>query len=123
VADDLELAEALMSAIQRGDVEAVRQLYSPDAVIWHNFDGVEQKAEENLVTLQWVTTNIASLRYEEIQRYPIPNGFVETHVLRGTAPNGTELDVPACLIGFCEDGRITRLEEYLDTAQVAALRG
>jgi ketosteroid isomerase-like protein len=41
-------------------------------------------------------------------------------VLRGTAKNG-ELDLPAALRVYVSDGRITRLEEYLDTAQVAAV--
>ena len=41
-------------------------------------------------------------------------------MLRGTAKNG-ELDLPAALRVYVSDGRITRLEEYLDTAQVAAV--
>jgi ketosteroid isomerase-like protein len=48
---------------------------------------------------------------------------VQQHVLRGTAPDGTPLEVPAMMRVTVADGRITRLEEYLDTAQVAALRG
>jgi ketosteroid isomerase-like protein len=48
---------------------------------------------------------------------------VQQHVLRGTAPNGKPLEVPACIVFTVRGGRVARLDEYLDTAQIAALRG
>ncbi len=67
--------------------------------------------------------NIAELRYEEVRRHATPTGFVQQHVLRGRAPNGTPLEVPACIVCAVAGGRITRLDEYLDSAQLEALRG
>jgi hypothetical protein len=61
------------------------------------------------------------MRYEEIRREVLPDGFLQQHVLRGTAPDGTALEVPAILRIYCADGIITRVEEYLDTAQTQAL--
>lgn len=118
----LEVAARLFEAIPRGDLEAVRAIYAPDAVIWHNYDGVRQSPDENLRVLAWVSKNVANMRYEEVQRQPTPTGFVQQHVLRGNAPNGTPLEVPACIVCTVVDGRVTRLDEYLDTAQVAPLR-
>ena len=124
MADDaLTLADALFSAIEAGDVDRIRQIYAPGIAVWHNFDGKEQTLDENLATLGWVTKNVEKLRYEDVRRQPTPTGFVQQHVLRGTAPNGAELEVPACLVVTCEGGHITRIDEYLDTAQVAALTG
>jgi ketosteroid isomerase-like protein len=117
----LHLAERLFGAIVAGDVEAVRNLYAPDAVIWHNIDRVEQSAEQNLRVLHWVVQHIGNLRYEDIRRQRTEHGFVQQHVLRGTAPNGLELEVPACIVCTVTDGRIVRLEEYLDSAHLAAL--
>ena len=51
----------------------------------------------------------------------LPDGFLQQHILRGTAPDGTALEVPAILRIYCTDGTIRRIEEYLDTAQVASL--
>ena len=119
--DALDLGEALMAAISAGDIEALRGIYAPDAVIWHNNDGVEQSVDDNLRVLQWVVRHIGNLRYEDIRRQRTDNGFVQQHVLRGTAPNGQPLEIRACLICRVRDGRITRLEEYLDTAHVAPL--
>jgi ketosteroid isomerase-like protein len=118
--DPLRLAERLFTAVTTGDIDGVRACYAPDVVVWHNSDNVGQSAEENLRVLGWVTKNIRDLRYEEVRRQRTPTGFVQQHVLRGTAPNGTALAVPACLVATVVDGRITRLDEYLDASHFAA---
>lgn len=122
MATNIEVCEQLFSAITRGDIEAVRAIYAPDAVIWHNNDMIEQTPEENLRTLGWVTRNIKDLRYEEMRRYDIGSGFVQQHVLRGIAPNGSSLELPTCVICQVKDGRVTRLDEYIDSGQTAVLR-
>lgn len=119
---NLELCESLFAAIMRGDIEAVRAIYAPNAVIWHNNDQVEETPERNLRVLKWVSTNVKDLRYEEMKRQETATGFIQQHVLRGIAPNGTALEIPACIICEVKDGHIVRLEEYLDSAQTAALR-
>ena len=119
--DPLQLAERLFAAITAGDADAVRDIYAPDAVIWHNNDGLEQSADDNLRVLRWVITNIDGLRYENVRRQRTESGFMQQHVLRGTAPNGHPLNIPACIVCTVRDGRITRLEEYLDSAHIAPL--
>lgn len=117
----LDLCERFFAAVAAGDLDAVRSIYAPDAVIWHNNDQAEQSVEANLRVLRWATSRIAGFRYDEVRRAVTPEGFMEQHVLCGTAPNGEELRVPACIVCTVRDGRITRLDEYLDSAQIAAL--
>jgi ketosteroid isomerase-like protein len=117
----LELAQRLFAAIENGDADSVREIYAPGCEIWHNTDGATQTVDENLRTLRWVIRNIAGLRYEEARRHETPTGFVQQHVLRGAAPSGEPLEVPACIVCKVENGRITRLEEYLDSAHLAPL--
>ena len=119
--DSLQIAERLFGAITAGNVQAVRHIYAPDAVIWHNNDGLEQSVDSNLRVLQWVTAHIRNLRYEAVRRQHTSSGFMQQHVLRGTAPNGHELNIPACIVCTVRDGRITRLDEYLDSAHLAPL--
>jgi ketosteroid isomerase-like protein len=117
----LDLAERLFAAIVAGDVDAVRGIYSPDARVWHNFDQVEQTVDENLRVLRWLVRSVAGLRYEEIRRQATDSGFVQQHVLRGTSPTGKPIELPACMVCTVKDGRITRIEEYFDSAQLAPL--
>jgi len=119
--DSLQLGERLMAAIMAGNVGEVRNIYAPDAVIWHNNDNLEQSVDENLAVLGWVVKNISNLRYENVRRQRTDAGFVQQHVFRGAAPNGKPIEMPACLVCTVKDGRITRLDEYLDSAQLKPL--
>jgi ketosteroid isomerase-like protein len=121
VHDNLHIADRLITAIEAGDVDAVTALYADDIVIWHNFDGVEQAREANLVVLAWLTSNVDKLRYDDIQRHEIDGGYVQQHVLRGTTKSGAELEVPSCLVVHVAGEQIARIDEYLDTAQLQAL--
>lgn len=117
----LEIADRLFKSIMSADIEGVRSVYAPECVIWHNNDGSEQSVEQNLRVLGWVTQNIRELRYEEIRRQETPTGFVQQHVLRGIGPKGAPLAIAACIVCRVENGRITRLDEYLDSAHLAPL--
>jgi ketosteroid isomerase-like protein len=121
--DNLELGDRFFTALMAGDTAAIAELYAPDATIWHNFDNQDQDRDANLVTLGWVIGHVKDLRYEEIRRSALPDGFVQQHVLRGVAPDGSKLEVPAMMRVYCRDGHISRIEEYLDTGQVKALTG
>ena len=119
--DPIAVAERLIGAIVAGNPEALRDVYAPEARIWHNNDGAEQSVDENLATLSWVVSNIRDLRYEEVIRERTETGFLQRHVLRGVAPSGAALEVRACLVCKVVNGRIVHLAEYLDTAHLMPL--
>ena len=122
--ESLEVADRLFKAIERGDVDAIKGIYAPHTKIWHNFDNIAQSVDENLAVLKWVVANVAEISYSEINRQPTPRGFIQQHVLRGKVKStGKDIAIPACIVCTVENGRITRLDEYLDSAQTAALRG
>ena len=121
-ADIDTLADRIFAAIEAGDVEAVRGIYADDVTVWHNFDQVDQTREQNLHTLGWMHAHASGLRYTDVRRLVLDHGFVQQHVLRATARDGTEMAIPAMLNVHCSGGRITRIEEYLDPAQAAAMR-
>ena len=116
------LADRFFAAISGGDVDGVRACYDPAVAVWHNYEAGEQGLEANLAVLGWLGRHISDLRYDEIRRIVIEDGFVQQHVLRGTTDWGLALEVPAMLRVYVAEGRIRRIEEYLDTAQVAELR-
>ena len=118
-----EIADRLFAAIEAGDVDAVQAVYDPGAVVWHNNDEVEQTVEQNLRTLAWVIDNLADRSYEEVRRQATAGGFVQQHVLRFTRGDGTRQELPACLVVACdhEAGTITRIDEYIDSAQLSRL--
>jgi ketosteroid isomerase-like protein len=119
--DVLELADRFFRAVESGDIEAIRAIYAPDARIWHNNDRLEQTVDENLRVLGWVARHLKNRRYQVQRRAAIPGGFLQQHVLEAETLGGP-FSMPACIVCEVRDGRITRLEEYLDSAQAAHLR-
>jgi ketosteroid isomerase-like protein len=118
----LVIGERLFRAIEAGDLAAVRGLYSPHVRVWHNDDGKEQGLEENLSVLAWVVRHVRDLRYTEERRQRCEQGFVQQHVLRGRTLSGEDLAIPSCLVVRIEQGRIVRIDEYLDPASLEPLR-
>ena len=118
----LALAERFVGAIERGDIETVKECYAEDARIWHNFDGVDQTVPENLRVLGWIAGVLSDRKYNILRRVAIPGGFLQQHVLSGRLKSGAPFSMPACLVVQVKDGRISRLEEYLDPAQAAPLQ-
>jgi ketosteroid isomerase-like protein len=114
------IASQFFSAIERGDLEAVRELYSPDAAIWHNVTGRSQTREENLSLLRYFTGRVSERRYEVIARELFEGGFVQRHVLHGRVASGELIAAPVCLVVHVSRGKIERLFEYLDAASVRA---
>lgn len=117
----MSIADRLFGAIERGDMDSLRQLYHPQARIWHNTDGQEQSVEDNLRVLRWLVRHTRARAYEDIRRDVIPGGFVQQHVLKLQLATGRTVRIPACLVATTDQGRITRIDEYLDSAQVADL--
>jgi ketosteroid isomerase-like protein len=116
----VSVADELFTAIEKGDVDAVRALYAPDIVVWHNTDGIEQTAEQNLRILRWLVDNLADRSYDDVRRRDYDGGFVQQHVLRFTY-NGTRCEIPACIVASTAEGHITRIDEYLDSAHISQL--
>jgi ketosteroid isomerase-like protein len=112
------LAWELMSAVNSGDGERLRAVYHEDVRIWHTFDGIEQTREENVRTLLWMFANIGGVRYEDIRVSATEDGFVAQFVMRGDDP---AFEAPCMVRAWCSDGRITRLEEYVDSAHTRPL--
>ena len=121
MSEHLDLAERFFKAIEAGDIEAVKEIYAPAAEIWHNTDGVVQAPVDNARTLTWITQNLKDLAYTEIRRSATDDGFVQQHVLVATNRAGQRIEVPACIVTIVVDGRITRLDEYIDSAAIAAI--
>ena len=110
------------AALEAGDIDMVREIYAPDALIWHNDDLVEQPVDENLKVLQGLHRAVSGLHYDIVRRVPTPDGVLQQHVLRGSLPDGTKVELHAAMYLRVKDGHITRIEEYLDSGKRSSIR-
>ncbi len=120
--DVLAFAEHFVRAIERGDTAAVRACYAPDAKLWHNTDGIEQTVDQNMKVLDFFIRKLPDRHYRILRREALPDGFVQQHVLEATLPDGRPFRMSACCVIRMKDGVITRLDEYLDSAEASVLR-
>ena len=117
----IEVAQQLFENIEAKRVEGVSALYADDILVWHNFSNKTQTKTENLQTLDGLTRNVAQIRYDVTERVLLGDRVMQRHLLRCRISTGEEFVIPACIFVTVRDGKITRIDEYLDTAQSNAL--
>ena len=118
----LALAKRFVAAIMAKDIETIRQIYAPEAKIWHNFDGIYQSVDDNIRGVHWIHKVLQNVNYDVKRIQPFPGGYLQEHVLRGTLSNGEQFAMPAAVICTVKDGKITALDEYLDSRHTKPLR-
>ncbi|NVN53648.1 nuclear transport factor 2 family protein [Mycolicibacterium hippocampi] len=116
--DVLGTVEKFVAALTTGDAGVLDAIFTHDAVIWHNYDQVEQPAREALAAL----AGLAALapRYEIAGRELVVGACVQRHVVHITLPGGQPASIPAIQRISVVNGQIRRIDEYMDSAQMAA---
>lgn len=117
----LTLAERFSTAVDHRDLLALDALLDEQAVVWHNID---QKAHGKSATLDGIRAFNAAVhasRYRNIRRSAMPDGVVQQHDLEVTFAAGRPArSIAVCIVFRMKEGRIVRLDEYLDSAAFAA---
>jgi ketosteroid isomerase-like protein len=112
------LADRFFAAIEQGDMRTLASLYTADAVVWHNTDKREQPQAENVAMLATLSQLFSSLRYANVRRRFFDGGFVQQHDARITARTGERCSVAVCMVVIVREGKVARIDEYLDGAQL-----
>lgn len=114
----LSTVTKFFAALQSGDMATCETLFTEDGVVWHNYEQSEQSKAEALTALSGLAQ--LNARFEIIGRDVIGNTCVQRHVVRVLLPGGEVAAIPALHRISLEGNRIRRIEEYMDSAQMAA---
>ncbi|HZO35607.1 MAG TPA: nuclear transport factor 2 family protein [Solirubrobacteraceae bacterium] len=117
--DFTRIANELKQAADSGDLDALRNVYATDAVIWHNVDDTEKTVEESLKFLGALRAVTTRTWYADQRLTLTENGFVLQHYTGAELKSGEELSIPSALIVTVKDGKISRLEEYIESNAAA----
>lgn len=110
-------ADALGAAIKARSTEQLEKLYDDGIVVWHNTTGQGMGKAENIGLLRGIFAIASHMEYKDIRRYPIEGGLVQQHQLTGTFNDGVAMpSLDACMVIKVKDGRILRIDEYLNAA-------
>jgi ketosteroid isomerase-like protein len=117
----VHLARELTRRILAGDVDGVGELYHEDLTAWRSHDRRSLVRKQALRVVEILARQLRELRYEDVRIQPTPTGFVQQHVMRCLSPEGEPVEAHICLVAEVRDGRILRIDEYMDSAQMAPL--
>jgi ketosteroid isomerase-like protein len=112
-----ELCHRFFDAIERRDVDAVADLYAPGFVFWANLTGAESSREQNLQTLRDGYALLRRRTYDDRRIDTFATGFLARFSVTAVTHDGKRASLAACLVAQCKDGRITRIDEYLDSSK------
>ena len=123
-----ELADKFFAAIESNDMETVRAIYAPDALIWHNFDALEarldkrlcQSVADNLALLSALPGLIPKMKYNVWHEVETAKGFVRQHVISGESKTDQPIAIPVCVVVETSNQHITSLYEYMDIRHLPA---
>ncbi|MEZ5552931.1 MAG: nuclear transport factor 2 family protein [Pseudomonadales bacterium] len=119
----LTVAGRLFACIEAGNPAGVDALYATDVEVWHNFSNSVQSKSENLRTLEGLISSVAAIEYEVKERVALDdNRILQRHDLHCTTAGGERHTIPACIFITVKNGRIVRIDEYLDSVQANVLR-
>ena len=121
--DNVALAHKLYDAMEVKDVDTFRSCFSSSAMVWHNYDDVEQPIEEAVTQLQGMLQFAPGLKYSDRRYMNVTGGAVLQHVSHMSLANGQELVVPIIQRIYIENQLIERIEEYMDTTALKAAMG
>lgn len=113
------LADRFVAAIENADRKLLDAIYTADAVVWHNYDDLEQSRDDNIAAISGYPKLFKSFAYANIRRAFFDGGFVQQHVARGVKASGQSFEVPVCMVVTVRGDRISRIDEYFDSAQDA----
>ena len=117
-----QIADLMFAAIEGGDTAALAAMWSDDITVWRQGGGRERDKPRALKVIEWFVGATADRRYEVLDRQIFDGGFVQQHTVHAAGADGTPLTFRACLVvKVGGDGLITRIDEYLDPADLAAL--
>jgi ketosteroid isomerase-like protein len=114
--DGGEVIDRLFDALSAGDLDAARDCFTPNGVVWHSFDRVEQDRAAMVEGWRGLVAGFPERSFVDAWRAPIPGGFVQRQLMVGVTASGARLAWPVCIFVTLEAGRIARLDEYIDRA-------
>ncbi len=118
-----ELCNRFFDAYQDRKIDELAEIYAPDCIVWHNVFGRDTTGAETLAALPKSYAGQRRRTYDDRTIHTFEGGFVIQYSLNGVQHNGHKGSLWICIVGLCKDGKITRIDEYMDSSKFAAWAG
>ena len=113
--------EQLFAAIQTGDRAAIADLYADDVLVWHSMTNHAGDKAASLAILDWLMAPGVTLTYEPIEQLIVGDRVARRHILTVGIPGQDDIVMPVAIFLTIADGKIQRIDEYVDAEGTARL--
>ena len=114
------ICNRFFDAYQNSRVRELREeILSEDCLIWTNVYGLKT-AEENLALMPEGQKRHRRRIYNDRIINTFKGGFVIQYTLHIVEHSGRTSDLWVAVVGLCSNGRITRIDEYIDPSKTPA---
>ncbi len=117
----LAAGERLFHTVEHGDLEDLWRIFGDGAMVWHNTDEKLTDVATSITNLRKIRETSQEFRYVDIRRQPTPTGFVQQHTLILTLADGRSIRDLCCCVCTVQDGRITHMDAYHDSAATSRM--
>jgi hypothetical protein len=114
VASIAAVSDRFVDAFIRSASDLLEDLYAAELRFTSHADGTVRDREQALTAFRRLRPHLHDVVLEIIDRQISAHGYSSQQILRCTAPDGTRLNIPHCLVVRVENQHITRIDEYLD---------
>jgi ketosteroid isomerase-like protein len=118
-----QLCNRFFDAYQDRRIDELRDIYAADCVVWTNVFQKEMSGEENIAALPKSYKMARRRTYDDRRINTFDEGFVIQYTLSGVHHTGHRGALSVCIVALCHDGKITRIDEYMDTSKFRDWRG
>lgn len=113
------IADRFIAALMAGDLMTLDQLFSPDFEIWYNFSDSTLDRKQALAFFGAYFPSV-KIGFRQVRRLVTPVGWVQQHRVDAEGPDNFRIDgMPALMVFTLSGDRISRIEEYIDSAKTA----
>ena len=112
----------LLNRLENSTPEHLGEMFGPGGIVWHNSDYIDMTWEDDLTMLPGMRAAILNQKFNYVYSAGTTDGCVLMFVMTGTRITGEEMQMHNCCVVRMKDGKIQRIDEYVDPNAVAGMQ-
>ncbi len=117
------LVDRFFNAFATKDLDTLSACLTPDAVIWHSFDGICARREQALKSWQNIFAAVPGMAVADIRQEEVPGGVIRRHLMILIDSQGNKKGMAATIFVSVNDGLISRVDEYISPSAFLPVEG
>jgi ketosteroid isomerase-like protein len=108
------ILDRFFGSMQPCDTATLCDCLTEDAIVWHSFDRVMMRPDDVVKSWEGMANSFTERGVTDVRRQQTATGYVQQHLFVVRGKDGVRKAWPVCIVVQIRDGRIARLDEYID---------